>query len=690
MVALLPGLLPSAHAGLVGITDVRTWSSPERTRLVLDLTGAPVYRIARRADPYRLEIDIKGGILKGEVREWATADGRVSGVTIRTTPKGARVTVALNHKVPYKHFSLAPYGNRKPHRIVVDVLGRPGKKKSARIQPKVVKPRHARAASEPLVTAISAPPLKPVSERFVVMVDPGHGGEDPGASGKGRRTREKDVVLQIARRLQKELNAMPGVTAYMTRDGDYFVSLGRRVRMANQKKADLFVSIHADVSKNRRTRGTHIYTLAPRTSHDRWAVRVAHMENASDLVGGVDAAARLPIVFDKNGEPNRLVESRLLAQLAEHQLSGLNSGGRHGRRSEARFWVLKGDRPSILVEAGFLSNRSDESALRSDSFQRKLAQRLAKAIGDYRRLRMNPRPFIYTAYRGDSLSRIARRFGVSIQALALANQLRVSDRLSAGQRLLIPGKGMSKPSVATARVASRSTATQAAPPPQTRKVATTRPRPAAAPARWHRVRRGENPSRIARRYGVRLADLMAANHLNRDSTLLVGQRLAIPVGRSGDQAYKVRAGDTLSGLAKRYRISLSKLAKANDLRVRSRLRKGQMLVIPGRSSSLSPALRYKVRSGDSLTSVAQRFGISISSLARANGLGVRSRLKLGQRLTIPGKGLRHPKPRVHVVRRGDSLTRIARLYATSVDRLRDENRLTGDRLLVGGRLKIPD
>ena len=173
---------------------------------------------------------------------------------------------------------------------------------------------------------------------------------------------------------------------------------------ANRWRGDLFVSIHADSSRNRRTRGTHVYTLAPRSAQDRRAVRVAHAENASDLVGGVQAAARLPMIFDRNGAPNNIVESRVLSHLALDRFEDVNAHGRKGRRSEARFWVLKGKRPSILVETGFLSNKQDEKNLRSDKFQRQLAKRIALAVKDYYDSRVTPSTFVYTVRRGDNLT----------------------------------------------------------------------------------------------------------------------------------------------------------------------------------------------------------------------------------------------------------------------------------------------
>jgi N-acetylmuramoyl-L-alanine amidase len=520
----------------------------------------------------------------------------------------------------------------------------------------------------------------------VVVIDAGHGGEDPGAIGRHYRTREKDVVLKIARYVEQELKRMPGIRPRLTRNGDYFISLGRRVAKANQWSGDLFVSIHADSSRNRRTQGTHVYTLAPRSSQDRRAVRVAHMENASDLVGGVQAAARLPMIFDRNGAPNNIVESRVLSHLAMDRLEDVNKGTRKGRRSEARFWVLKGKRPSILVETGFLSNKQDEKNLRSDKFQRRLAKRIALAVKDYYDSRVTATDFVYTIKRGDNLTHIAKRYGVRVSDLMAVNKLHNASRLKAGARLVIPVRGgvAAKPS---------------APKPVVKKVALTRSKPSRqallpgatttspTTAQRHKVRRGENPTRIARRYKVRLVDLLSANRMTTRSRLAVGQVLLIPAGRSHDRVHRVGRGETLSGLAQRYGVSLSKLARVNDLGTRSKLKRGRSLIVPDVGPAPQRATSHRVRSGETLSGLAQRFGVSLSKLAKANRLSTRARLLKGQRLTIPGDR----DPRVHVIRRGDSLSRIASRYDVSVDRLLQRNNIAdADHLEIGGRLLISD
>jgi LysM repeat protein len=271
--------------------------------------------------------------------------------------------------------------------------------------------------------------------------------------------------------------------------------------------------------------------------------------------------------------------------------------------------------------------------------------------------------------------------------------------------------------------------------------------------RRHTVRRGENLTRIAQRYGVRLSDLMRANGLNARSRILVGQRLAVPAPRRDDRVHTVRPGQTLSGLAQAHHIPLWELARVNDLGVRGRLRVGQRLILPGvgpaprpttiRATRSSGPVTHTVRRGETLSGLAARYRVSQSALARANGLGLWARLLVGQRLVVPTNGApasprehrvgrgetlsglavryhvplsklaranglstralllkgqrlvipgggRAPAPRVHIIRRGESLSRIARRYDVSVEVLQSTNALRdADRLMVGTRLVIP-
>src|SRR5690606_263361 len=241
------------------------------------------------------------------------------------------------------------------------------------------RPRPAPAAKP------SAPPPAARKGHILVALDPGHGGEDPGAIGR-RGTREKDIVLEIARRLQRMIDATPGMKAYLTRDGDYFVPLNVRVQKARRVKADLFVSIHADAWIKPTARGSSVYALSQNGATSTMARMMAKRENDADLVGGVNL-----------GSHNAQVAKVLLDLSTAAQINdSIRVGGKvlqeigrinrlHKRQVErAGFAVLKApDIPSILVETAFISNPTEEKLLRSSKYQDQVARATLQGIQGY-------------------------------------------------------------------------------------------------------------------------------------------------------------------------------------------------------------------------------------------------------------------------------------------------------------------
>ena len=218
-----------------------------------------------------------------------------------------------------------------------------------------------------------------------MAIDPGHGGKDPGAVGKGR-TREKDVVLSISKKLYKLLKADPRITPYLTRDRDVFLRLHHRTRIARSKKADLFVSVHADAARRRSARGASVYALSTRGSssaHARW---LADRENAADLKGGIEISGRDPDVQKVLLSMSQNAVQEYSLNAGELMVNSLKRVGKmHSQRVErAGFAVLKSpDIPSILVETGFISNVHEEKLLRTKNHQRRVALALRSGIRNY-------------------------------------------------------------------------------------------------------------------------------------------------------------------------------------------------------------------------------------------------------------------------------------------------------------------
>lgn len=278
----------------------------------------------------------------------------------------------------------------------------------------------------------------------VVVIDPGHGGKDPGAVG-AKHHQEKNIVLKIAKKLKKMIDKKSGMKAYLTRSGDYYVGLRQRLALARKYNADIFISIHADAFLNRRSRGASVYSLSQRGATSEAARWLATSENYSEL-GGVD----LSELDDDNG----MIRSVLidLSQTATNS-SSLNLGKKvlgdlnniallhHDDVEQARFVVLKSpDIPSILVETGFISNRSEEKLLASNRYQMKLASSILSGVTQYfnehppRNSALAARPKVYQVVRGDTLSGIALKFKVSMNAIKKGNKLS-SNRVYIGQKL---------------------------------------------------------------------------------------------------------------------------------------------------------------------------------------------------------------------------------------------------------------
>lgn len=287
---------------------------------------------------------------------------------------------------------------------------------------------------------------KPKLRDVIVIIDPGHGGKDPGAIGK-RRIMEKNVVLGIAKRLKKLIDQQPGMKAYLTRSSDYYIGLRKRLSIARKYNADLFVSIHADAYRNPQSRGASVFALSQRGATSEAARWLAAKENYSEL-GGVD----LTELDDDNG----MVRSVLIdlsqtatigasLSLGEQVLKNLDkiTTLHHKGVEQARFVVLKSpDIPSILVETGFISNRYEERLLSSNRYQQKLANSIIRGIKQYfiehppRGSFLAHKTHSYIVKKGDTLSKIALTYHLPIDEIKKMNKL-TSTNLRIGQKLLL-------------------------------------------------------------------------------------------------------------------------------------------------------------------------------------------------------------------------------------------------------------
>lgn len=408
-----------AAAAPVRITAVRVWPAAEYTRVTLESNAPIQFKIESFNSPDRLALNLEGVALDPPLKSLPARVARDDPFirTLRTAqfkPNVVRLVLDLKTKVRPQVFRLRPVGEYK-HRLVLDVypleqvdpLLELLEKESSQT---TVKPAPEPPATEPNNSAeapASRPPApKPAPDvaprRITVVVDAGHGGEDPGARGR-KGTKEKNVTLAIARRVKSLLEQDKALRVSLTRDGDYFVALARRVEKARTLKADLFVSIHADAFIRPNARGSSVFALSecsatvfavsecPATSvAARW---LAKKENEADLIGGINIDVQDPTlkkVLTDLSQTAALIDSLKLAESVLKELGDVNT--LHlGRVQRAGFAVLKApDMPSILVETAFLTNPSEEKRLRDENYQEKIARAIVEGIKQY--FARNPPP----------------------------------------------------------------------------------------------------------------------------------------------------------------------------------------------------------------------------------------------------------------------------------------------------------
>ncbi len=430
LLGILPGLL-LAWSGVVAAADVRearVWRAPDHTRVVLELSGPVEHRVISLQNPDRLVVDISGARMRADLSGLDLGSSPIERVRHAARNQGdLRVVFDLSEAVDPRSFLLRPSGEHG-NRLVIDLHDR--KQRSASV-------RHV-----------------DMSQRrdVVIAIDPGHGGEDPGAIGPGG-VQEKRVVLAIARELAALIDREPGYRAVLIRDGDYFVSLQQRRQLARKAQADLMVSVHADAFTTPQARGASVYALSWRGASSTMAGFLAASENSADAIGGV------PI----EGKDNELV--KVLADLSmsasldaslkvgDHILQSMGGIAHlHSRRVEqAGFAVLRSpDIPSILVETGFISNPEEARRLATSAYQQQMARAIFDGINGYFSQRPPPDTYLawvkrngrpgsteYVIARGDTLSSIAHRHRVTVSALREHNGL-ADNRIRAGQTLIIP------------------------------------------------------------------------------------------------------------------------------------------------------------------------------------------------------------------------------------------------------------
>ncbi|CAK1972707.1 N-acetylmuramoyl-L-alanine amidase [Vibrio crassostreae] len=550
-------ILFSSLVSANSLKSLRVWPSPEETRVVIDLKSEADFSYFTLSSPSRLVVDLKNTNLATKLPV-VVKDSPVLSKIRKSSPPDKntyRLVFELKKSSKAELFKLSPTpGGQYGHRLVIDLPHGAASK----------------ATSKPSKPTVSKNINQVKRQKdILIVIDPGHGGEDPGSIGPSRKY-EKNATLSISKKLAAQLNAIPGIKTRMTRNADYFVNLNRRVAIARENEAHLFISIHADAFTTPQPRGGSVFVLNTRRANTEISRWIENKEKQSELLGGSGAA------FTGNIDDKNVNQTLLDLQFSHSQKEGyklataiLSEMGKVAKLHNSKpintsLAVLRSPQiPSVLVETGFISNPTEEKLLFQRSHQDKLARSVTKAVVKY--LKANPPEGIilsnatsstgsvsqHKVSRGESLSVIASKYGTSTQTLMKFNNLK-SSSLAIGQILKIPGSASSSSS---SSVVKTKTIT-------------------------HTVKSGEYLGKIASRYKVSVADIKRENRL-KSETVRVGQKLRITVEVKDVplRKHKVARGDYLGKIASKYGVSVNSIRQANKLRSDS-LAVGQVLIIP--------------------------------------------------------------------------------------------------------------
>jgi len=547
------------------VFNIHHWAAPDHTRVVFDATEEPSYTVER--EEAKLRIVIRDVVLAASLPAvTAIEKPGIRNVLLNAAENQVTIEIELSGHTGANIFSLSRIED-KPHRLVVDILLPEPEKKEA---------------------VETESPTAPVKRRIIVL-DPGHGGEAPGAVGRGR-TQEKDVVLGIAKAAREILNKKAGYRAVLTRDGDYYVSFRKRMQIARDNNADLFVSIHADASRSRRVCGSSVYTLSLRGASSEAARLLAKNENLADVIGGSPAGESAdesdPIVLNMF-QTNSINRSKSYAEILLQHLNDVGTV-KFRRIQEAPFLVLKlPEIPSVLVETAFISNPAEEKLLRNKRHQRKLAQALASAIEEFLPPETAGAPTLQTRME---------RTETPQSEPSRVNRAPAPSKSSAPETAVTPAVTAVRPEDAGSARSADGMRKNDGTGPKTMPEAEASPAPIPAAKSGGRtfetyvVKRGDSLDKIARRYGVSVAQIAERNRIDLRRPLYVNRKLKIPLSGEGSGS----GGNSVRSTSAENRVAKTKTPAAYSY--------------------------HKVRRGENLTSIAKKYGTTVKEIRALNGM----------------------------------------------------------------------
>jgi N-acetylmuramoyl-L-alanine amidase len=437
----IAGLFSTNCYGSMEILNVRHWTAPDHTRIVLDVDGEPDYEIKESENLLILNFK-ESSFRKSIPAKIIINQPGIKNIVFHHIDRDkVKIEFVLDKHHKVEVFRLKKFQD-KPNRIVVDIILEQGLKE--------------------VKTTEKIPEVK---QKKIIVIDAGHGGEDPGAVGK-KRTYEKNIVLSISREIQKSINKIHGYRAVLTRDGDYYVSFSKRLQKAKNLGASLFISVHADAARNRSARGASVYCLSTGAASNEAAKLLARNENLSDILGGVpdneSNNESSQIIMDMF-QTNTINLSKIYAGILIRHLDTVNYL-KYKRVQEAPFRVLKlPDIPAVLIETAYISNPQEEVLLKKSSFQKTLATAISSSTTEYLSgitaapqsedalkknddtgkavKKQNKDEITTTCYKikhGDTLFSVAKHFNTKVAALLKLNDLKLEDPLFVGRKIKVP------------------------------------------------------------------------------------------------------------------------------------------------------------------------------------------------------------------------------------------------------------
>jgi N-acetylmuramoyl-L-alanine amidase len=481
----------------IEILNVRHWAAPDHTRIVLDVDDVPAYEVKENENLLILNFKESSFHKSIPAKIIINQPGIKKIVFHRADKDMVEIEFFLDKHQKVEVFKLKKFQD-KPDRVVVDII--------------------LEQVSKEEVITDQFPKTK---QKKTIVIDPGHGGEDPGAIGKNR-TYEKNIVLSIGREIKKAINKIPGYRAVLTRDGDYYVSFKKRLQTAKDLSASLFISVHADAARNRSAKGSSVYCLSTGAASNEAAKLLAKNENLSDILGGVPESEgnnESSQIIMNMFQTNTINLSKIYAGILMKHLDPV-SCLKHKSVQEAPFRVLKlPDIPAVLIETAYISNPQEESLLKKSDFQKTLATSIASSVGEYLTgTAIAPESdekaatVYYKVEHGDTLFSVAGRFNTKVTVLLKLNDMKLEDPLFAGRKIMVPAsknEDSEKINVAAPDKKGK---------PEVRKKV----------FRIYKVKKGDTLFLLAKDNSITVQELLRINNMKSTEPLLYGQKIKLP------------------------------------------------------------------------------------------------------------------------------------------------------------------